>query len=154
MFYKYLVFSVSIAFISWIVGLFVIAFIREKEFYKENLSNLNFIRSEFLNKIIGVGIIKWIVKNTFFKFFNPRLQLKKSSKSADLKTIRDEMTAAETGHLVGFIFVSFFAIAKFLKSEYLFGFIIMAVNIIMNLYPSLLQQKNKRRVDKILSRRN
>jgi len=31
---------------------------------------------------------------------------------------------------------------------------IMVVNILMNLYPSLLQQENKRRIDKLIKRQN
>lgn len=36
--------------------------------------------------------------------------------------------------------------------EVLAGIMIMLVNIFMNLYPSLLQQKNKRRIDVVMLR--
>lgn len=148
--YKYLTFGISITFISWIVGMIINAVIRKAEFYNKNSLNLNFIKSEKLNKFIGLGIFKWIVKNTFFKFFNQKLKLKKKIEKTDLNNLRNEMTVSEIDHLIGFGFVAIFALVEFFHSNYLFGFIIMIVNILMNLYPSLLQQENKRRIDKLI----
>ena len=146
---KYIVFSISIAFISWIVGMILNAGIKNKSFYI-NLSNLNLIKNENLNKIIGLGYFKWIVKNTFFKFFNQKIKLK--NKKTELSEIRKEMTIAEISHLIGFIFVTVIALYKSVSINYLFGLTIMIVNILMNLYPSLLQQENKRRIDKLIKR--
>lgn len=146
---KYLTFGISISFISWIVGMIFNSILMKTEYYKK-LSNLNFIVSENLNKNIGIDYFKWIVKNTFFKFFNQKITLK--DKKTDLKEIRKEMTIAEIGHLIGFIFVTIIAIYMSISHNYLFGLIIMIPNIIMNLYPSLLQQENKRRIDKLIKR--
>ncbi|MCO6497835.1 MAG: hypothetical protein J5I50_09255 [Chitinophagaceae bacterium] len=149
---NYFIFSISIAFISWIVGLIATALIRNTRFYKERLSNLNFIKSEAVNKALGVGVIKWITQNTFFKIFNPKLAIKKKFTKEDFITLRDEMTVAEVGHLIGFCFVTVFAIVYLFKGKYTLALIIIIVNIIMNLYPSLLQQMNKRRIDRVLKR--
>ena len=146
---KYLTFGVSIAFISWMVGMILNSILMKTDYY-EKLSNLNFIRSKTLNKILGIEYFKWIVKNTFFKFFNQKLKLK--NKKAELVDLRKEMTLAEISHLIGFVFVTFFAIFKTISVSYLFGLIIMVVNILMNLYPSLLQQENKRRIDHLIRR--
>ena len=150
--YKYLSFSISIAFISWIVGMIINAILRKTEFYNKKLSNLNFIKSQNLNRIIGIGIFKWIVKNTFFKYFNQKLKLKRKIEKTDLNKLRNEMTKSEIEHLIGFVFVTIFAFVKFFSANFLFGFIIMIVNILMNLYPSLLQQENKRRIDKLIKK--
>lgn len=125
------------------------AIIKNKPYYV-HLSNLNFIESEKLNKIIGLDFFKWIVKNSFFKYFNQKITLK--NKITDLSEIRKEMTIAEISHLIGFVFVTIFAVVKFITGDYLFGLVIMIVNICMNLYPSLLQQKNKRRLDKLIKK--
>jgi len=146
---KYLTFGVSISFISWIVGMIFNSILVKTEYYKK-LSNLNFIESKTLNKNIGIEYFKWIVKNTFFKFFNQKIKLK--NKKTELTEIRTEMTIAEISHLIGFIFVTFIAIYKSISHNYLFGLTIMIVNILMNLYPSLLQQENKRRIDKLIKR--
>lgn len=150
--YKYLSFSISIAVISWMVGIVINAFLRKTEFYKNNLSNLNFLKSERLNKIIGMGIFKWIVKNTFFKFFKQNLKVKNKIEKPDLIKLRDEMTISEIDHLIGFAFVTLFALEKLFGLNLLFGLTIMMVNILMNLYPSLLQQKNKRRIDLLINK--
>lgn len=150
--YKYLTFSISIAFISFMVGMIINAGLRKTSFYHTSLTNLNFIKSDSLNKWIGLDIFKWIVKNTFFKFFNQKLKAKNKIEKTNLLTLRSEMTISEIDHLIGFSFVSIFAIVKFYNSDFLLGMTIMIVNIFMNLYPSLLQQLNKRRIDRLLKK--
>ena len=146
---QYLSFSVSITFISWIIGMILNALIKNKSYYI-NLSNLNFIKSKTLNKRIGLGIFKWIVKNTFFKYFNQKLKLKNKIEITDLNGLRNEMIIAEISHLIGFGFVTIFALLKLINGIYLFALIFMIVNILLNLYPSLLQQENKRRIDRLI----
>jgi len=101
--------------------------------------------------MVGLGYFKWIVKNTFFKFFNQKLQLK--NKISELSELRKEMTLSEISHLIGFVFVTVFALYKTVSDNYLFGLIIMMVNVFMNLYPSLLQQESKRRIDKLVRKK-
>jgi len=135
------------------IGIIFNGIFGKKECYNK-ISNLNFIKSETLNKRIGIGIFKWIVKNSFFKYFNQKLKLKNKVKGRDLNELRKEMTFAEIGHLVGFVVVFIFTIMKFLNGNYVFGLVILAVNIVLNLYPSLLQQENKRRIDKLIKKFN
>lgn len=152
MIYKYLSFSISIGFISFILGMTINSFLRKTEFYSTTLSNLNFIKSERLNKAIGIPIFKWVIKNTFFKFFNQKLKLNRKTKKSELHKLREEMTISEIDHLIGFGFVNIFALVKFYNHNILFGLTVILVNIVMNLYPSLLQQENKRRIDKLLKK--
>lgn len=119
------------------------------EYYKK-LSNLNFITSHTVNTYIGLKYFKWIVKNTIFKFFNQKITLK--NKKVDLAEIRHEMTIAEISHLIGFIVVAVFAIYKSFDVHIIFGLAMMIPNLFLNLYPSLLQQENKRRLDKLIAR--
>lgn len=148
---KYLSFSISITIISWIVGMIINALISKNESYKK-ISNLNFIESKTLNKRIGLGIFKWIVKNTLFKYFNQKLKLRNKIEMTDLHGIRKEMTIAEISHLIGFGFVTIFASVKVINGDFLFALVFMTVNVLLNLYPSLLQQENKRRIDKLIKR--
>ena len=131
------------------VGMILNSILVKTEYYKK-LSNLNFITSKALNKNIGIEYFKWIVKNSFFKFFNQKIKLK--NKRTEFTEIRKEMTLAEISHLIGFIFVTFFTIYKSITHNYSFGLTIIHVNILMNLYPSLLQQENKRRLDKLIKK--
>ncbi len=118
--------------------------------YYKKLSNLNLIKSKTLNKNIGTKYFKWIVKNTFFKFFNQKIKIE--NRNTDLTVIRNEMTFSEISHLIGFIFVLIFAVFKSISVGLLFGLSMIIPNILMNLYPSLLQQENKRRIDKLINR--
>ncbi|MBL7776069.1 MAG: hypothetical protein JNK89_08705 [Saprospiraceae bacterium] len=146
---KYITFGIAISFISWMVGMILNSFLMKTEYYNR-LSHLNFIPSKMLNKNLGMNYFKWIVKNTFFKFFNQSIHFK--NPKAELSEVRKEMTLSEISHLIGFIFVAFFALYKSISVSPLFGFTIMIVNILMNLYPSLLQQENKRRIDLLMNR--
>jgi len=148
---KYIIFSVSIVFISWLVGMILNAIIKNTSFYA-SISNLNFIKNSKLNKVIGLNYFKWIVKNTFFKFFNQKIKV--DNKQTDLKVIRKEMTIAEVSHLIAFVFVFLVAVYKSVTVSILLGLSIMLVNVLMNLYPSLLQQENKRRLDKFVALKN
>jgi hypothetical protein len=150
--YHYITFSIAICTISWIVGMAINAFLKKTEFYKINLSNLNFIQNKSTNKFIGIGLFKWVVKNTFFKFFNQKINLKNKNEKTDLLLIRNEMTNSEIDHLIGFGFVLIFALEKAMNHNFLFGLIILIFNLLLNFYPSLLQQENKRRLDRFLKK--
>ncbi len=145
----YITFSISITFISWIVGMILGEILKRATFYKK-LSNFNFFKSKRLNQRIGINVFRWIVKNTFFKFFNSKITLKNKYNTADLEEIRKEMTYAEINHLIGFCIVTVFAFVELIRGNYLFALIFIIVNILMNLYPSLLQQENKRRIDRLI----
>ncbi|CAH0271737.1 hypothetical protein SRABI27_03514 [Pedobacter sp. Bi27] len=144
---KYITFSFAISVISWIVGMVVNAGLIKTPFYKQYLTKLNFITDENLNRYIGIGIFKWIIIHSLFKYFNPKLSLKKKIMASELPDLRNEMTIAEISHLIGFVFVMGFVLVKVGQGYYLFALVMLIVNILMNLYPTLLQQQNKRRID-------
>jgi hypothetical protein len=129
------------------------AMLKKTEFYNKRLLNLDFVENEKLNKYIGVEIIKWIVKNTPFKYFNQTIKIKGKIEKTGLIKLREDMTSSEISHLIGFAFVLIVALLIFLKTKFFLGMvIILTVNILMNLYPSLLQQQNKRRIDKLIKK--
>jgi hypothetical protein len=143
-------FGISISFISWIVGMILNSILIKTAFYCK-LSNLNIIKSKYLNEKIGMKPFKWIVKNTFFKFLNGKIKVEK--RNVDLTEVRKEMTFSEISHLIGFIFVAMFAFYKIFSVGILFGLAMMIPNTLLNLYPSLLQQENKRRIDILIKRK-
>lgn len=144
-------FGISMSLISWVVGM-ILNSILMKTVYYDKLSNLNFIRSKDLYNKIGLKPFKWIVKNTFFKFFNQKIKLE--NQNDDLNEIRKEMTFSEISHLIGFTFVTIFAFYKIFSVGLIFGLTMMIPNTLMNLYPSLLQQQNKRRIDSLIRKKN
>ena len=151
---KYLSFSLSITFISWIVGIMINAVLLKTDFYRQYLSNLMIIKNENISNKIGLKPFKWLIQHSFFKYFNPKLSIKKRIKPGELDHLRNEMTTAEIGHLIAFGFVMIFACVMLFKGKFLFALIMTIVNILMNLYPSLLQQENKRRIDQFKNKMN
>lgn len=149
---KYITFSFSIVFISFIVGMIITALIIKTDFYKTKLSNLNFIIGDVANQVMGVGITKWMVKNTFFKYLNPNLKFDTKMNISDIRRIRNEMTKSEISHLIAFLFVSIFICMAVYNQKYISAFTILIFNVLMNLNPSLLQQWNKRRIDRLLTK--
>jgi len=63
------------------------------------------------------------------------------------------MTSAEISHLIGFLFILIVSLILLIKKEMEFGIILIISNVIFNLYPSLLQQKNKKRIDELINKR-
>lgn len=97
-----------------------------------------------------MDIFRWAVKNTFFKYFNDKLKLKTKCKGPELTVLRKEMTFSEISHLIGFVLVAFVAVFLVFSKAIKFGITLLIVNVLLNLYPSLLQQRNKMRIDKLL----
>lgn len=142
-------FGLSLSVVSWMVGIIGTALVQRTSCY-EKLSHLNFIPSKTLNKVLCIKQFKWIVKNSFFRHLNQSIKVQ--GKQTDLLAIRHQMTIAEIGHLIGFLFVTTFAVYQSYNISLIFGFTMMIPNVILNAYPSLLQQENKRRLDKIIHR--
>lgn len=144
----YFFYSISIIFLSMTVGVLLNDFLKKKEIYKK-LSDLRFIKSSRINKLIGLNFFKWMMVNTFLNRFNPKLKLANTSSYAELERLRQEMTHSELSHFIAFFAVVIVGIYLVLFYSRVFGITLLFLNIFMNLYPSLLQQQNKYRIDKL-----
>ncbi|MEO0341212.1 MAG: hypothetical protein AAF242_18620 [Bacteroidota bacterium] len=111
---------------------------------------MNFIPSSSWNSAIGMNGFKWIVKNTFFKGFNQNIKFKSSAKLEEVKAIRQEMTFSEISHLIAFVLLLLVSIGLVFFNLTTFSLCLLIFNVLMNLYPSLLQQQNKRRIDRLM----
>lgn len=132
-----------------VIGIAINELIKKRKFYK-NISNIELIKSRLVYQIIGISIIKWLVTKTFWRKINPKLILKKKIGLTELRNLSTEMTYAEISHLIGFILVILFSVTSIIYAEIEFGIILMITNVIFNLYPALLQQKNKRKINDII----
>ena len=148
---EYIIFSVAVTYLSWIVGILGHALIKHRSVYRK-LSNLNFMSSKRANALLGIKPFAWLIKNTFLRFFNPGLKVNNPQTADELKTLRNEMTKAEVGHLIGFAATTLFALIIIVTKGPALALSIMAANVLMNLYPVLLQQENKRRLDRLIRR--
>jgi hypothetical protein len=128
---------------SWTIGLLLNNAIKSMPFYSL-ISNFNFIKKESTNRAIGLTLFKWLVKHTFFKYFNQKPSL------SELQDIRNEMVYAEIGHFIAFIAILVVIVIKLINGTLAYAGLLFVFNIVFNLYPSLLQQQNKKRIDRIL----
>lgn len=146
---NYIIYAISVCYISWLVAIVINSLLMKSKWY-DDLSHFNFISSKTINKWLCIDCIKWIIKNSFLKYFNQKIKIEHIN--ADLKELRYQMTIAEISHLIGFIFVSVIALYISLSQSITFSLVIMFFNVLMNLYPSLIQQQNKQRIDNLIER--
>lgn len=142
-------FGFSLCLVSWMVGIIGNAMLLKTRYY-ERLSHLNFIPSQAVNRALGMERFKYIVKNSIFRILNQAIRV--DGKHSDLVALRHQMTVAEIGHLIGFLFVAAFAVYQSVNVSVVFALAMMVPNLVLNAYPTLLQQENKRRIDQLLVR--
>lgn len=150
----YITGSISLVFCFAIIGLLINLAIKDKPFYL-HLSNFKFIKDHKLNRYLGILYFKHLLANTFWKNFNPTLKIKEKPDQTKLKQLRNEMTYAEISHLIAFILVIVLTIISyFTQFHNKIIPILLIANVIFHLYPALVQQYNKRRLDKVIHKMN
>jgi len=149
---KTYVFAISFTFSLSIIGLVVNNIIKNKPFYRI-ISNFNFIKSEAANLYLGVILFKKVLVKSFWRHLNPTLKMSGRPDRAKLITLRNEMTSAEIGHLVALLCTFIAVIIMYEKHFYEDAIVpVLVCNIIFHVYPPLVQQYNKRRLDKVIDR--
>lgn len=143
------VFGLSLSVVSWMVGIIGHALLQRTRYY-DALTHLRFMPSRALNRALGIAQFKWFVKHSVFRYLNQSIRVE--GMQTDLASIRAHMTVAELSHLIGFLFVAAFAVYQSVNVGLLFGVTMMLPNVVLNGYPVLLQQENKRRIDQLLGR--
>ena len=148
-----IVYILKVIVISWMIGHASAIVLRGTNLLGK-LWQFNFVKNEKTNELIGVGVLKWVLVNSFIKYFNRQLHISDKKPSLNqLSRLREEMTYAEVVHLVGFVYVTVRVILNIGNSE-LAGATtpLLVANMITNFYPALLQQLNKRRLDRLTTR--
>lgn len=144
----------SIVMISWLLGLLVVEKIKKIAFYR-NFENLNFLGKESNYERIGIELFKWIVSKTLYNYLNKNIKFSKWPAQNELIGVREAMTGSEVGHLTAFIIVLILGVPITLYQGYSNLIVpLILMNIVLNLYPTLLQQYNKIKLDRIINKRN
>ena len=138
-------------FISWMVG-HASTLLLGRLIPLDALLKLNLVGNEKLNELIGVGRYKRVLANSVIRHFNRRLRLSVMKPSvSQLTELRESMTYAETVHLIGFAYVIGRVLLDIIRKEHQSMIVpLFAVNVAVNLYPALVQQMNKRRVNSLI----
>ena len=146
--------------ISWAIGGALNIYLSNKSIYK-SLYGIILIRNDRNYKYLGLSVFIFVVTKTFYAKFNTSIKLK-SGNVTDLEKMKREMINSEIGHAIGLfaaqlIIIIFFIVKPKIYSFPIgFSFLIVAtiMNIFHNLYPILLQQKNRLRIEKIIINKN
>lgn len=134
-----------------VLGALMVEILKRSPDY-EQLANFRFIKNDRINDWIGVNLIKWIVAKTAWRRLNPKLTASPSSNLTELKELRMSMTHAEVAHLFAFILqIVIIAILWWFDRDPVFLLILTLMNVFLNLYPSLLQQRNKVKLDRVIT---
>lgn len=135
-------------FISYTIGALITPIILQTKL-KERLISNNFLSNKWIQRI-GVLYFGWLIRHSFMGIFNQKLKYKGKLNQEKLSKLHQEMTFAEVGHLLAFIFLLFInGLLIYFKLELWYIILFFFLNIIFNFYLVLLQQYNKRRINKL-----
>jgi len=140
---------IALIFISYGIGALLTGLLNSMGVLQQ-FSHFNFLNDRWTRKL-GVLSFGWLVKNSFMRFFNQSVYLKNKKDKASLLALVDEMTKAEMGHLIGFVFLVFVNVYMLISGvDLIYAAVFALVNIVFNLYLVFIQQYNKRRIRKLL----
>jgi hypothetical protein len=152
--------SISIIMISWAIGGSLNVYLSTKYIYK-SLYSVILVKNDENYKYLGLSMFSFFVTKTFYAKFNTIIKFK-SGNVSDLEKMKREMINSEVGHVIGLfaaqliilIFFVFKPIIYWMPISFSFFIVATIMNILHNLYPILLQQKNRLRIQKIISNKN
>lgn len=136
--------SVLIPIYSGLPGLWIAEIMR-----KQNASFFYFVKNFELTKNIDfykrlkLDFFVFCIKNTFFRHCNTKIRIPKKHDINEIDKLLNEITISELCHFFGFVFVLVFQIAVLILGMYDMFFSSILFNTIFNIYPILVQERNK-----------
>jgi hypothetical protein len=144
----------SVIMVSWLFGLLVTAYLKNQPYYSA-ISSLYFLNNQRMYTIIGIPFFKWLVTKTVYRHLNKNIKFRTRPDRNELVNVRSAMTESEVLHAVAFVFVILTGVPVLLiQGDYIMAFYLMVLNVVFNLYPTLLQQYNKTKLDKVMETLN
>ena len=140
-----------IAIYSGLPGLWIAEILRKRNssfFYC--VKNFELTKKVEFYKLLKLDLFTFFVKNTFFRHCNTKIRITKRPNIDEIDKLLNEITISELCHFFGFIFVLLFQIAILISGFYVMFFSSILFNTIFNLYPILLQERNKLRLKNLL----
>lgn len=140
---------IAMMFLSFTVGALLTPSVLRTSF-GDYLANLN-VLSDVWTKRLGILILGWIIVNTPLRFFNQEVYLKSDRSAEGLMKIIAALNKAAVGHLIAFdalLLCGFYLIYR--DGDWDYFFILLAVNIVSNLYVAFLLQYQRRRVQRLV----
>lgn len=136
-------------FVSYAIGAWLSAIIVNSSLNKYVLDK--HFMSDTWTKRLGILHFGWLIRHSFMRVFNQKIKYKGKLNHEKLVQLKHEMTLAEVGHLIGFYFLMIINLLFiYLKVDWRYVLVFFVLNIIFNFCLVLLQQYNKRRIDKLI----
>ncbi|MEL7059329.1 MAG: hypothetical protein AAGN46_04790 [Acidobacteriota bacterium] len=143
--------AIFFMFLSFVVGVLVDPILRRAKPYGSLSSRYLFKTSETYEKL-GVLWFRRLLRITPFGSFNPNIRFTTTRDLNTLRSIRSHMATAEMSHWVGFVFMLGMTVVAWWSRGALVGLSYVTLNIVGNLYPCMLQQYNKRRLQHLIEK--
>jgi hypothetical protein len=142
--------AIAAMFLSFIVGMAGNAMLRRLEIY-DRLSNLSLFSDPKSFEKIGILWYRKILLATPLRYFNTNIRFSSNRSKETLDSIRMHMANAEVSHWVGFFAMLPVMVAAWWYRGFTVGLAYLILNVLGNLYPCLLQQYNKSRLNNVIS---
>jgi hypothetical protein len=98
--------------------------------------------TEIFFRFLGVPGFRYILVNSFFKQLNKRVYLKGRTKDY-IKVFKEETRQSETSHLISLLFTLIVQYFYIINHEWFHLVTLSIFSILFNVYPMLLQRKNR-----------
>ena len=142
--------AVLFMFLSFVIGLAGDAALQRTSVYNV-LSHWFLFEHPQTYESVGVLWYRWFLAVTPFGSFNRDLYFTKRRDVHTLSAVRQKMCSAEISHWVGFLCLLALTFVAWWYRGIFIAFCYVFFNLIGNLYPCLLQQYNKRRLDRVIN---
>ncbi len=128
----------------WLLVLFGFIFFQLFKYFRfsDSLYEIKKIESYSCYKKMGVELFQKALINSFFKYLNPRVYLKGKGREY-LKTYYEETKQAESSHLISLFFTVTFSFYLLYLGKIEMIISLNFFSILFNIYPILLQRKNR-----------
>lgn len=142
---KPLTVAICFLFISFMGGILGDPILRRSRSYAR-WSSLYLFGDQKTYERLGVLWFRRFLASTPFGWLNQSICIKAERDLGTYRALLDRMAAAEMSHWVAFIVMLGMTAVAWVYRGWPFGLACLAVNVLGNLYPCMLQQYNKRRL--------
>ena len=137
--------------ITWAIIFFAFMIFQTFKYFRfpRNYYTKGKIETEMFFKIIGVPIFRKLLINSFFKYLNRRIYLKGKKGDRFIKFI-EETKQSETSHFISLVLTFGIKVLLILNDRFYDFWMLLLFNVLFNLYPILLQRRNRFLIEKRL----
>lgn len=140
---------IAVMFLSFIIGVIADLLLRRMPLYAWISTRYLFADSKTYENV-GVERFQKILLATPLRMFNSNIKLPKKRDLQLLKDIRKHIATAEVSHWVGFAVMMVLTVYAWSTYGSKVGIAFVVFNTVGNLYPCLLQQYNKKRLNQLI----